>query len=264
MWTRNTGGIVNVISGRQVEDSLDSTTEVPASRSNETASTRSGNDQVQSQHDMNDSTPGPISRPDEAQAAGQCQWPLTSGDANVADIQPLFAGSGNLGSALQDSNDMQWLLGDLSDQGLGDAFLNWTPNYDEPVAADDITSMLARTSSVQSDLVWEAVRNRIFASADMIPPGLLAERFFEPVNLGAFYHSYFDNYHPQFPILHRPTLDPKECPLVLLLAMLALGATLHSDVAHYHSSIKLHGHLRGVIFNVSTSTTYQSTLTDSG
>ncbi|KAB8801898.1 hypothetical protein FH972_026719 [Carpinus fangiana] len=37
--------------------------------------------------------------------------------------------------------------------------------------------------------------------------------------------SYWSHFHPQVPILHKPTFDAEQCPNLLLVAMMALGAS---------------------------------------
>lgn len=97
---------------------------------------------------------------------------------------------------------------------------------------------------------WVIVQGRLFEVLNTLPQAVLASPFFLPSNLSYFFDIYFENYHPHFPILHRPTLDPTTAPALLIAAIVTLGSTLASDGSHFETAVQIHDSLRYVIFNV--------------
>ncbi|KAJ5679945.1 Krueppel c2h2-type zinc finger protein [Penicillium macrosclerotiorum] len=97
---------------------------------------------------------------------------------------------------------------------------------------------------------WALVQGRLFEALRTLPQAVLALPFFIPSNLSHFFELYFENYHPHFPILHRPTLDPTTAPALLIAAIVTLGSTLSNDVTHFETSIQIHDSLRYIIFNL--------------
>ena len=102
-----------------------------------------------------------------------------------------------------------------------------------------------------SNAPWVTVQARLLDVLNNLPPDVLMSPFFYPPNLAHFYNLYFENYHPHFPILHKPTLDPLNASPLLITAIVTLGSTLSSDVAHFETAVKIHDSLRYIIFNVS-------------
>lgn len=98
---------------------------------------------------------------------------------------------------------------------------------------------------------WVAVQGRLLEALNMMPAEVLMSPFFYPSNLLYFYNLYFENYHPHFPIIHKPTLDPTKASPLLMTAIVTLGSTLSSDVAHFEAAVKIHDSFRYIIFNVS-------------
>lgn len=97
---------------------------------------------------------------------------------------------------------------------------------------------------------WMAVQGRLLETLHTLPADIFVSSFFYPSNLSHFYDLYFGNYHPHFPILHKPTLDPEKAPPLLMAAVLTLGSTLSHDVAHFEAAVKIHDSLRYIIFTV--------------
>lgn len=119
-----------------------------------------------------------------------------------------------------------------------------------PMQSPHIRSPASSHSSSSSP--WVAVRANLLTALNTLAPDILMSSFFYPSNLAHFYDLYFENYHPHFPILHKPTLDPMKAPPLLIAAIVTLGSTLSSDAAHFETSIKIHDSLRYIIFNVSS------------
>ncbi|KAL1983159.1 hypothetical protein VTN96DRAFT_409 [Rasamsonia emersonii] len=116
-----------------------------------------------------------------------------------------------------------------------------------PMQSPHIRSPASSHSSSSSP--WVAVRANLLTALNTLAPDILMSSFFYPSNLAHFYDLYFENYHPHFPILHKPTLDPMKAPPLLIAAIVTLGSTLSSDAAHFETSIKIHDSLRYIIFN---------------
>ena len=104
--------------------------------------------------------------------------------------------------------------------------------------------------SMNSD-AWSTVRITLLASLSSLPQEILDTSFFHPSNLAIFYELYFENYHPHFPFLHRPSLSPAEASPLLIAAIVTLGSTLASDAAHYNVGQRIHDSLRWITFGVS-------------
>ena len=97
---------------------------------------------------------------------------------------------------------------------------------------------------------WGIAQARLLEALSTVPEALLSSSFFSPSNLSHFYDLYFHNYHPHFPILHRPTLDPATAPALLIAAIVTLGSTLSKEESHFQISTQIHDSLRYIIFTV--------------
>lgn len=94
---------------------------------------------------------------------------------------------------------------------------------------------------------WFTVQSRLLQSLSSVQQDL-HPHFFNPGNLAMCYNLYFENYHPHFPIIHRPTLVVTEAEPLLLAAIITLGSTLSSDELIYEIGQKIHNNLRWIIF----------------
>lgn len=152
--------------------------------------------------------------------------------------------------------------------------LNWffEPSQQEPlmvVADNSFTSLQApafslvnslpptsestRFSPMATEACWSSLQLRLLDSLCMLPQEILHSNFFEPSSLAASYNLYFENYHPHFPIFHRPTLFVLEAEPLLIASIITLGSTLASDDEIYNTGQKIHDSLRWIIFQVSAS-----------
>lgn len=185
--------------------------------------------------------------------------------ASIGGVHPLFF---DAAGEFQESNDMDWLLQDIFPETFQDNSI--VPQLNPLQAEGPIQQMIMPIGHVVPDVtpiayqeqaqplqlqhmpasVWDMVRNNLMAELFSLPPEVLGTPFFDPGNLESFWNGYFDNYHPQFPLLHRPSLSPAEAPAFLVLAITTLGATLAPDVTHYNVATKIHDHMRGITFNV--------------
>ncbi|KAJ5174192.1 Krueppel c2h2-type zinc finger protein [Penicillium canariense] len=115
-----------------------------------------------------------------------------------------------------------------------------------PMVAQSIRFPMPSDSS--SLAPWAVVQGRLFDALRTLPQAILTSQFFFPSNLSHFFDLYFENYHPHFPILHRPTLDPTAVPALLIAAIVTLGSTLSTDASHFETSVQIHDSLRYIIF----------------
>jgi hypothetical protein len=97
---------------------------------------------------------------------------------------------------------------------------------------------------------WAEVRANLLKALDSLTQDVLMSSFFYPNNLAGFWDLYFENYHPHFPILHKPTLDPVSASPLQVAAIVTLGSTLSGDAGHFDVANKIHDSLRYIIFGV--------------
>lgn len=155
--------------------------------------------------------------------------------------------------------DFDWLFENIS--------TDFNPNGDLPAVASPETSISASNisppslppntphapsyhSAQPSSAPWVAVQGRLLEALGTLPPEIFMSSFFYPSNLSYFYDLYFENYHPHFPIIHKPTFHPTKASPLLMAAILTLGSTLSSDIAHFETATRIHDTLRYIIFNV--------------
>lgn len=81
----------------------------------------------------------------------------------------------------------------------------------------------------------ETVRQRLIS----IIPSLDLNPDFNLIQIERFLEIYWLIYHPQYPILHRPSFSNFDCHPLLLLSMIMLGANLSSSTG-YNESILFH------------------------
>lgn len=97
---------------------------------------------------------------------------------------------------------------------------------------------------------WAEVRANLLKALNSLTSDVLMSSFFYPNNLAGFWDLYFENYHPHFPILHKPTLDPVSASPLMVAAIVTLGSTLSGDAGHFDVANKIHDSLRYIIFGV--------------
>jgi hypothetical protein len=98
---------------------------------------------------------------------------------------------------------------------------------------------------------WVAASSILRSSLKDLPSEILGSQFFDPSHLAEFYDLYFNNYHPHFPFIHRPSQIPVEMPPLLLTAIVALGSTLSPDSFNFEISVKVYEYLRWKALSVS-------------
>jgi hypothetical protein len=138
-------------------------------------------------------------------------------------------------------NDLDWFFQDV---------LQKTPSaaseYEAAPCPIDMFPYLQQDFDMNIDTTspWVQVSSILRSSLDGLSPEILNGPFFGPANLTKCYDLYFNNYHPHFPFLHRPSLIPIEMPPLLVVAIVALGATLSEDPTNFEFATKIHDDLR--------------------
>lgn len=139
-------------------------------------------------------------------------------------------------------NDLDWFFQDV---------LQKTPSAasDHEAATDSMNMFpyLQQDLNLTFDTLtspWVNVSAILRSSLEGLSPDLLNSPFFGPSNLAKCYELYFNNYHPHFPFLHRPSLVPIDMPPLLLVAIIALGATLSEDLVNFEIATRIHDDLR--------------------
>ncbi|KAJ5730685.1 Krueppel c2h2-type zinc finger protein [Penicillium malachiteum] len=155
--------------------------------------------------------------------------------------------------------DFDWLFDDMSNFNTGDATLSSEVISPARTGISDMSPpsfpmgsqgiRLSVASNPSSFAPWSIVQGRLFEALTTLPQNILTSPFFLPSSLSHFFDLYFQNYHPHFPILHQPTLDPTQAPPLLIAAIVTLGSTLSCEEGHFQTSVQIHDSLRYIIFN---------------
>ncbi|KAH8688775.1 putative krueppel c2h2-type zinc finger protein [Talaromyces proteolyticus] len=157
--------------------------------------------------------------------------------------------------------DFEWLFDNLS-ADLNSAGSAGIPSVVSPQSSTSIPGISPLTFGVpspghirksissqsSSSSPWAEVRANLLKALNSLAPDILMSSFFYPNNLAGFWDLYFENYHPHFPILHKPTLDPVSASPLLVAAIVTLGSTLSGDGGHFDVANKIHDSLRYIIF----------------
>jgi hypothetical protein len=168
-------------------------------------------------------------------------------------------------SAPDPTLDFEWLFDNLSAE-LNSAASGYMPSTMSPGSSMSGTGISPPSFTVPSPAYirspapsqssgnspWVGVRSNLLTALNSLAPEILMSSFFYPTNLSHFWDLYFENYHPHFPIVHKPTLDPVKAAPLLVAAIVTLGSTLSKDVGHFEMSVKIHDSVRYIIFNVRT------------
>jgi len=96
---------------------------------------------------------------------------------------------------------------------------------------------------------WFDIAIAVKSLLHSLPQQALQSNFFEAGPLETFYASYFSGYNSHFPILHQASLVPGDISPLLLVAILALGATLSTNEEHFTIAQQVHDVLRWLIFS---------------
>ncbi|KAK9463065.1 fungal-specific transcription factor domain-containing protein [Lipomyces oligophaga] len=172
--------------------------------------------------------------------------PSSNIGASPLGVSPRSArsgGTGNIPAAGVSSNTtdlINWLFSDGMLSNARDLFLpsNFYSAFESPM---DLPTMLTPPSPPPARSMSETKRLDILG----LIPSLESEPDMELDSLHRFIALYWDRFHFQYPILHRPSFEADSTPGPLLWSMIMMGA-------HYGGSqelaIKIADNLRWVIF----------------
>ncbi|KAJ5623638.1 Krueppel c2h2-type zinc finger protein [Penicillium lividum] len=249
MWFRNSGGIVK-----------SETSQMGAPRSPQEHRSSDSGSAVRAMAQDRSMTPLDYeNHSDEAGEVADEEQPMCSmepmnnsnGELNVTSLfwDPSF-------SAPDPLLDFDWLFDNMpsnfNDAGVSEVSPSQTGTSDLSPPSFPMNSQVVRfpiNLDESSFAPWMIVQGRLFEALCSLPEALLTSDFFLPLNLSYFFDLYFENYHPHFPILHRPTLDPSRAPPLLIAAIVTLGSTLSPQADHFQTSAQIHDSLRYIIFN---------------
>lgn len=110
-------------------------------------------------------------------------------------------------------------------------------------------SIAAQPDQFLTTSIWYDIAVAVKGLLHSLPQQALQSNFFEAGPLEMFYASYFSGYNSHFPILHQASLVPGDIPPLLLVAILALGATLSTNEEHFAIAQQVHDVLRWLIFS---------------
>jgi hypothetical protein len=163
-------------------------------------------------------------------------------------VNPLFF---DASTDFQDMpNDLDWFFQDVMQKTPSACSVSEYDAVMEP-AMFPYLQQESNSLSRYNSSPWVAASSILRPSLDDLPSDILGSQFFDPSHLAEFYDLYFNNYHPHFPFLHRPSLAPVEMPPLLLTAIVALGSTLSPDSFNFEISVKVHEYLRWKVLSVS-------------
>ncbi|KAJ5777441.1 hypothetical protein N7520_000687 [Penicillium odoratum] len=153
-------------------------------------------------------------------------------------------------------NDLEWLFEPL--QGIPQASAlpsEWTfnaPNLENSTIWQTETDLnvIVDKKSPPGLEEWTLAHSRLIPALNQLDISVLYSPFFEVENLKIFYDLYFENYHPHFPIFHRPTMILSDIEPLLLVSLLTLGSTMSDDMHLYELGQQVHDALRLIIINV--------------
>ncbi|KFZ23027.1 hypothetical protein V502_02490 [Pseudogymnoascus sp. VKM F-4520 (FW-2644)] len=160
----------------------------------------------------------------------------------------FFDGSANIDDLPE---NLDWFFelpipGPLSSADIAIDPVPYTSLIPSPLPKDLQPSSLMLSTT--NDRTWRTVRSRVVGSLYSLQAEILQSVFFCPGNLAACYDLYFENYHPHFPILHRPTFVVTDVEPLLIIAIITLGSTLSKDENLFNIGQRIHDSLRWIIF----------------
>lgn len=182
--------------------------------------------------------------------------------------------AGNLLAALSGSKIAAWHDGDTLDDSIatGDFALAPPTSYwngseyappstvesDDVPEFSDVLCWLADPLFLKTREIWLHLQSAVIKMSTDCRTSMSSEQshrclqFFAPPNLIRFTDSFFDDWYPHGPIIHRPTFDPQTAPATLLMAITLMGAAMSpspddleqarewldyaEDIAFYHEN----------------------------
>lgn len=258
MWFRNSGGFVDSTPGPETSQQVEGKSpesEISTAENEETSCAQEIDDHVQ-----DDTAAEPINGNGLDVTLDQSMDPrndMMTGLAEENVTSLFFDPSLNIPDP---SLDFEWLFDNVSTEFNANGDLPAMVSPESSISGTHISppSFPMHNQGIASypqnnqlpSAPWVVVQGRLVEALSTLAPDILMSPFFYPTNLAHFYDLYFQNYHPHFPILHKPTLDPTSASPLLVAAIVTLGSTLSSDAAHFETAVNIHDSLRYIIFNV--------------
>lgn len=149
--------------------------------------------------------------------------PLTTTDAELGSDPGLLTDT--MGTATE---IISWLFSDAMLANVRDPLLSPTYyTFDSPMA---LQNLLTPPASFEELSISEGKRHKMLEMmptlrSDMEALNISEDALFQQKFLSTFW----TRFHPQFPILHRPTFNPDKCPSGLLWCIILVGAALMKE-----------------------------------
>ncbi|KAK9454711.1 fungal-specific transcription factor domain-containing protein [Dipodascopsis uninucleata] len=151
-----------------------------------------------------------------------------------------------------DDRFTNWLLDEhsMTDNSRSESSASTGISFGAQEAASEHNELLISHPSPpeQNEAVHPETLNRIFALYKSTLPNLADHSKMNCHQLSLWIHNYWKHFHPQYPILHKPTSNPNTLPSPLLIAMFTLGTKYDRDGTSRELAITLHLHLRTLVY----------------
>lgn len=153
---------------------------------------------------------------------------ISSGATEMADVtipQESALIPDTMGSATE---IISWLFSDAMLANVRDPLLSPTYHtFDSPMALQNLLT----PPVINEELgISQAKRNQMLDLIPGLKADLASHNIAEDVPFQQKYMAVFwSSFHPQFPILHKPTFNPDKCPSGLLWSIILVGAALRKE-----------------------------------
>ncbi|KAK9242061.1 fungal-specific transcription factor domain-containing protein [Lipomyces tetrasporus] len=177
----------------------------------------------------------------------------------LVDMMPVFGERDlfDFASFPFDDRFTNWLLeehsaGDtsLSEGSVGTAASLQLPDWAGDYPNGQEFGFVSLPSPPQNgEIVSPEALSRIFDLYRSVMPELVDDSQMNCHAVSSWVHLYWRHFHPQYPILHKPTSDPNNIPPHLLVAMFTLGMKYDKDITSVQLGIRLHLNLRTLVYS---------------
>ncbi|KAK9321893.1 fungal-specific transcription factor domain-containing protein [Lipomyces orientalis] len=177
----------------------------------------------------------------------------------LVDMMPVFGERDlfDFASFPFDDRFTNWLLEEhstsdtsLSEGSAGTAaslqLRDWTGDYPE---GQEFGFVSLPSPPQNGEIVSPEALSRIFDLYRNVMPDLVDDPQMNCHTVSSWVHLYWRHFHPQYPILHKPTSDPNNLPPHLLVAMFTLGMKYDKDSTSIQLGIRLHLNLRNLVYS---------------
>ncbi|KAK9236285.1 fungal-specific transcription factor domain-containing protein [Lipomyces kononenkoae] len=144
----------------------------------------------------------------------------------------------------RDSNGSEGSIGTAASLNFQDSIGDFHGAIGQEFGPTSLPSPPQNGETVSSETL-----SRIFDLYKNVMPELADSPHMNCHTVSWWIHLYWRHFHPQYPILHKPTSDPNGLPLHLLVAMFTLGTKYDKDITALQLAIKLHLNLRTLVYS---------------